>query len=121
MQSKRFYLAALLLLLIAYPAQAQTTSRVWIAEFATSRPQAAAPFATLPALVRQPVMVLTGTPAKTSQPFNVQTKYIRIVCEAQCAISGAGVATTADILLPAKVPEYFGVSGGRTISVIAAP
>jgi len=116
------YLAALLLLLATGGlAQAQTTSRVWIAEFAAFGPVARAPFATLPALVRQPVMILSGAPAKTSQTFNVQTKYIRIVCEAQCAISGAGVATTADILLPAMRPEYFGVSGGRTISVIAAP
>jgi len=115
------YLAALLLLLIAYPAQAQTSLRVWITEFAVGRAQAAAPFATLPALVRQPVMILSGVPAKTSQVFNAQTRYIRVVCELQCAISGAGVATTADILLPAMKPEYFGVNGGRTISVIAAP
>ena len=85
------------------------------------RVQAAAPFATLPSLVKQAVLDITAG-AKTSAAFNGQTKYIRVVCEAQCAISGTGlVATVNDVLLPALRPEYFGVQGGKTISVILAP
>jgi hypothetical protein len=99
---------------------ASAASRVWITEFAIVKVQAAAPFATLPALIRQPVLDI-AVGAKTSALFNSQTRYIRIVCEVQCAITADAVATTADILLPALKPEYFGVQGSKTISVIAAP
>ena len=113
-------LLILALLLCSTSSMAQAFNRVWISEFAIFRVQAAAPFATLPALVQQPVLDLTGG-AKTSAAFNSQTRYIRIVCEMQCTVSAAGVATVNSILLPALKPEYFGVQSGKTISVILAP
>ena len=66
--------------------------RVWIAEFKQIHTQAAAPIA-----------------------------YIRIVCEVQCAFSTTGDATIDDILVPRLHVEYFGVSGDKVISFIAAP
>jgi hypothetical protein len=95
-------------------------ARVWITEFATARVQAAAPFANLPTIGRQPVLDVSES-VQTSAPFHSETRYIRIVCEVQCAFTADSVATTGDILLPALRPEYFGVHGCKTISVIAAP
>ena len=107
-------------LLSSQPAAA--ASRVWITEFATAKVQAVAPFATLPSLVQQPSIDISGGTSKRSAIFTGQTKYIRIVCEVQCAISGQPVtATTDSILLPALKPEYFGVSPNGSITVIVAP
>jgi hypothetical protein len=109
---------ALALALLSTPAQA-ATQRVWISEFATTRQEAQAPFAVLPATTKQQFDITTGV--KSSLPFKSTTRYIRIICEVQCAISGSETATTGATLLPALKPEYFGVTGGSTLSVIAAP
>jgi hypothetical protein len=110
------FLAALLLFVAG---EASAASRVSIAEFGSTRVEAAAPFAQLPAIVKQTLDISAGV--QTSQPFNAKTRYIRLLCEVQCAITATGVATTNSSLIPALRPEYFGVSPGMTISVIAAP
>jgi hypothetical protein len=111
----------MLLGLLLIPGSAEAaTARVWIAEFATARAQAAAPFAVLPALVTQPVLDISTT-RQISLLFSNQTKYIRIVCEVQCTIRVGGNPTQNDILLPALKPEYFGVPPGGTVSVVAVP
>lgn len=120
----RKLLAAALFVLSATTAQA--ASRVWISEYgvltATNSGGSAGQMAALPALVLQSTLDLSGGTAQTSAAFGSQTRYIRIVCEVQCAIRGDGTAaTTSAILLPALSPEYFGVISGATISVIAAP
>lgn len=112
--------ALMLLGLLLISSSADAASRVWIAEFATARAQAAAPFAVLPALTVQPVLDISTT-RQISLLFSNQTKYIRIVCEVQCTIRSGGNPTVNDILLPALKPEYFGVPPGGTISVVAAP
>jgi len=109
---------ATLALMFSSKAQPQ---RVWISEFSTARAEAAAPFAQLPSFLNQPTLDLTGG-AQRSAVFNAATSYIRIVGEVQCAITTkAGDATASDILLPALRPEYFGVGGGSSISIIAVP
>lgn len=97
------------------------TQRVWISEFASSRVEAQSSVAQLSNLVKNqpPLDALIGP--KTSQPFSTNTRYIRVICEMQCAISTKAPATTSDILLPALRPEYFIVAPGDTISVISAP
>jgi hypothetical protein len=105
---------------------ADAASRVWISEYgvltATNSGGSAGQMAALPALALQSTLDLTDGTAKTSAAFGGQTRYIRIVCEVQCAVRGDGsAATTSAILLPALGPEYFGVQPGATISVIAAP
>lgn len=116
----RKFLAALALVLLSSHAYA-APQRVWIAEFVALKVQAAAPFASLPAYVIQPPLDVVVS-VKTSAPFSPQTRYIRIVCEMQCAITMSGQAATAnDILLPALRPEYFGVQPGKTLSVISVP
>jgi hypothetical protein len=104
---------------------ADAASRVWISEYGVlTATNSGGPgqMAALPALALQSTLDLTDGTAKTSAAFGGQTRYIRIVCEVQCAVRGDGTAaTTSAILLPALGPEYFGVQPGATISVIAAP
>lgn len=120
----RKLLAAAIFLLSATTAQA--ASRVWISEFgvltATNSGGSAGQMAALPALVLQPTLDLSGGTAQTSAAFGGQTRYVRVICEVQCAVRGDGAAaTTSATLLPALGAEYFGVQVGATISVIAAP
>lgn len=56
----------------------------------------------------------------TSDAFNARTKYIRVVADAACYIKSGANATTSHTYIPANVPEYFEVSPGDTLSVIAA-
>jgi hypothetical protein len=118
---RKLLLAAALLLL---PATANAASRVWISEYAvmtaTASGGSAGQMAAIPAITIQSPLDISGG-VQSSAAFNAQTKYIRIVCEVQCAVNGSGTATTSSTLLPALSPEYFGVQPGATISVIAAP
>ena len=121
---RKAILATALFALSAY--QSFAASRVWISEYApltaTASGGSAGQMAALPAIAIQSTLDLSGGTAQTSASFNVQTKYIRVVCEVQCAVRGDGTAATSSaILMPALSPEYFGVQPGSTISVIAAP
>ena len=97
--------------------------RVWITEFASLASAEGAgtlQVARLPAVTRQLLDVTSGV--QTSAAFNLSTNFIRVICEVQCAVRGDGVAATAnDLLIPAFGAEYFGITPGSTISVIAAP
>jgi hypothetical protein len=77
--------------------------------------------ATLPALKKQPAVDLGDGMPKFFLPTDPSTRYIRIMCEVQCAISNTGKATIDDIVLPLLRPEYFLLSGVSTVSVILAP
>ena len=118
----RYLVAAAFALLASTSAEA--ASRVWISEFGvlTTTATAGSPgqMAAIPAITIQSTLDISGG-VQSSAAFNAQTKYIRIICEVQCAISGSGTATTSSTLLPALSPEYFGVQPGATVSVIAAP
>jgi hypothetical protein len=118
-------LAAALFALLTF-SSAEAASRVWISEYgvltATNSGGSPGQMAALPALVLQSTLDLSGGTAQTSAAFGGQTRYIRVICEVQCAVRGDGTAaTTSAILLPALGAEYFGVQPGATISVIAAP
>jgi len=118
---RKLLLAAAIFVL---PASANAASRVWISEYgvmaATNSGGVPAQAAALPALVMQSTLDISGG-VQSSAAFGSQTRYIRVICETQCAVSGSGTATTSSILLPALSPEYFGVQAGATVSVIAAP
>lgn len=118
---RKLLLAAAIFVL---PATANAASRVWISEYAVLTSTAsggAGQMAALPSLVMQSTLDISGG-VQTSAAFGGGTKYIRIICEVQCAVRGDGsAATTSSVLLPALLPEYFGVQGGATVSVIAAP
>ena len=91
-------------------------ARVWIAEFAAGRIEAAEPFAQLPAIARQVFDISAGP--MVSQPFLADTRYIRIITEVEVAISTEGV-TVAGIILPRMHVEYFGVTPGMVVTVTA--
>jgi hypothetical protein len=118
---RKLLLAAALFVL---PATADAASRVWISEYAvltaTASGGSSGQMAAIPAIAIQSTLDISGG-VQSSAAFNAQTKYIRIICEVQCAINGSGTATTSSTLLPALSPEYFGVQPGATVSVIAAP
>lgn len=109
------------LLLLASPAFAYTqASRVWIAEFATTRAEAQAPMAGLPAAVHQPVLDISRANV-TSANFATGTRYIRVVCEVPCQLKIGSNPGTSSLVLPAMRPEYFGVDAGAYISIKAVP
>jgi opacity protein-like surface antigen len=119
---RKSLLAAALFALSATAANA--ASRVWISEFAvlTATASGGTPgqMAALPSLTDQATLDISGG-VQSSAAFNAQTKYIRVICEIQCAVKVGGTATTSSMLLPALSPEYVGVQPGATVSVIAAP
>jgi hypothetical protein len=119
---RKLALVAALFVLSATTANA--ASRVWISEFAvltaTASGGASGQMAVLPSLVNQAPLDISGG-VQSSAAFNAQTKYIRIVCEVQCAVKVGGAATTSDTPLGAMSPEYFGVQPGSSISVIFNP
>lgn len=106
--------------LVALAAPASAASRVWISEY-SSLAGGNVQIVALPAVAIQSTLDISGG-AQTSAAFSGATRYIRVVCEVQCAVRADGTtATTSSTLLPALSPEYFGVQRGMTISVIAAP
>ena len=119
---RKSILAAAIFALSATAANA--ASRVWISEFAvltaTASGGSAGQMAAMPTIATQSTLDISGG-VQSSAAFNAQTKYIRIICEVQCAINVGGTATTSSTLVPALSPEYFGVQAGATVSVIAAP
>lgn len=107
-----------------FTTDAFAASRVWISEFGTLTATASGgspgQMAALPSLRNQTPLDISGG-VQSSAAFGSDTKYIRIICEVQCAVKVGGNATTSDTLIGALSPEYFGVQPGTTISVIAAP
>jgi hypothetical protein len=75
-----------------------------------------------PPIVDQSAVDFTSGHAE-SAAFNVETRFIRVWCDAQAAfqIGTAPTATTAMSPLSALLPEYFGVTPGHKISVVARP
>ena len=109
-------------IILSIPSAAAATQRVWITEFASvgSAGGGALQIAKMPAVAKQQVDTTGGV--QTSAAFNASTKFIRVICEVQCAVRADGTAATiTDLLIPAYTAEYFGVLPGSTLSVIAAP
>jgi hypothetical protein len=120
---KKAFLASVFILCSSFAiSPASATQRVWITEFSSLAFAAGGGMqaARLPAVARQLVDVTGGV--QTSAAFNQSTNFIRVICEVQCAVRGDGVAATSNDLLMAPFgAEYFGVTPGGVISVIAAP
>jgi len=118
---RKLIFAGALLALSTAPSFA--ASRVWISEFGVltaTNGATTAQVAPLPSLTNQSTLDISGG-VQSSAAFGGGTRYIRIICEVQCAVKGGSGATTSDMLIPALLPEYVGVQPGATISVIAAP
>jgi hypothetical protein len=80
---------------------------------------AAVPIAQEPG-VNQTVMTISGTHAE-SAPFGKNTRLIRVHTDAICSIEfgDSPVAGTGGCRLAANQTEYFGVSPGQKLSVVA--
>ena len=117
---KRFFLITAAMMFSVSSVQA--ANRVWVSEFAA-----------LPASSNGQLMQISGLPSIANQQVDItggaqtvtlqsNTKFVRLVCEVQCAVKGGGSAAATDTVLPAYSPEYFGVvSGGSTLTFILAP
>ncbi len=67
--------------------------------------------------------VVTFTTHAESEAMGAETYFVRLQADADCHITATGVdpeATAEDIPLTAGQAEYFGVSPGVVISVVAA-
>lgn len=118
------FLAAACFVLFAGPALAASTCNVkeYIVLSATGSGGVPAQIAAEPAKVDQAPVDFTAGHAE-SAAFNVETKYIRVVCSVQAsfAVGAAPVAVNTNSWVPAGSPEYFGVQGGQKISFVTNP
>jgi hypothetical protein len=81
-----------------------------------------AQMALLPAISGESLDVAGG--ALRSVVMSPSTKYVRILAEGRCSVAsgGAGVtAATTDLVIPAGIPECYGVLPGTYLSFIANP
>lgn len=90
-----------------------------ITEFAENNPPTLQA-ARFPKFASQDVAV-GGTSAQ-SDAFDSHTVVIRVVTDTACYIDVSADPTAAaeDVYLPANAPEYFRVTGGHKLAVIAA-
>lgn len=74
--------------------------------------------ASLPSITTQKVTI-SGTSAQ-SAALNADTKFVRLLADANCCVLAAAdpTATTSNLPLTADAPEYFGVIAGQKIAAI---
>lgn len=74
--------------------------------------------ASLPAITTQKVTISATT--AQSAALNADTKFVRVLTDANCCIIAADnpTATTSDLPLTAEGAEYFGVIAGQKIAAI---
>ena len=93
---------------------------LYISEYAVlgSTQSGALPVAPEPALAVQTVAI--GGASAVSQPFSVQTRYVRLHSDAICSrlFGKAPTATVASPRMAADQTEYFAVNPGDRVAVI---
>ena len=98
-------------------------SKLFIAEF---REQASASYGQLlqlPVVPPAASQVVTFTTSTQSAALSAGTTFVRVIADADChlEVGGNPTATTSSVVkLTAGSAEYFGVTAGHTIAVIAA-
>lgn len=127
-QRKILAAVSLALLFVCHPALA---AKLYISEYgsvgtsvyATGGSSGVLEVAAEPSLQQAPVDFSGG--AASSAPFGSNTRFVRIICDAQCSVKfgavGQSSPTNANMPLGAMTPEYFGVTQGQIISVISNP
>jgi hypothetical protein len=112
-------LAALLFALLSVDAFA--ASKLFISEYGTISPNA--PQAAVEPAVTDQAAVDFSAGAAQSAAFNTATRIVRLMCDTRCAVKFGSnpTATTANKPLAADAPEYFFVTPGDKVSVIASP
>ena len=91
-------------------------AKLWITEF-DAMPQA--PLGKLPPVAAQ---VVTFTTTTQSSALNVNTRFVRVISDADCHIASAAdpTATTSNMKIVAGSAEYFGVNAGYKIAAVTA-
>ena len=91
-------------------------AKLWITEF-DAMPQA--PLGKLPPVAEQ---VVTFTTTTQSSALNANTRFVRVMSDADCHIVSAAnpTATTSGMKLSAGVAEYFGVIAGNKLAAVTA-
>lgn len=69
---------------------------------------------------RRVMQIPVGASSQTSQPILDTTKFVRVHTDSTIRIQFAGVAGPTSQRMPANSTEYFGVTPGISISVIAS-
>jgi hypothetical protein len=94
---------------------------LYIAEYANlaETVRGAPPVAQAPAIAHQTVAITAGT--LQSAAFDASTRFIRVHTDAICSIKidSNPTATTSTARLAADQTEYFGVTAGHKVAVIA--
>lgn len=77
------------------------------------------PIAQEPGVDQTPISLAGG--AVSSAAFAATTHVIRLVCGASASylVGSSPSATTANSVIPALLPEYFGVTPGQVVSIIS--
>lgn len=72
-----------------------------------------------PSITVQNVTFTTATP---SSAFNADTRFVRVISDADChvAFGSDPTATTSSTKLKADIEYYFGVTAGHKVSVVSA-
>lgn len=99
-------------------------AKLHISEFVALAPDGAA----FPAVMQLPQLppvaqqTVTFTTSTQSSALNASTRFVRVISDADCHIEvGANpTATTSSLKLMSGSAEYFGVTPGHKIAVIAA-
>lgn len=92
-------------------------AKLWITELAYM--PGMSQVAQLPPIAEQ---VVTFTTTTQSAAANHSTRFVRVISDADChiAVGDNPTATTSSLKLIAGSPEYFGVTPGHKVAVIAA-
>ena len=97
-------------------------AKIWITEYTelpTDANRAAPQIAATPSITTQ---VVTFTTSTQSAAFNANTKFVRVIADANChVLFGANpTATTNSMRMVADAAEYFGVVAGQKLAAITA-
>ena len=98
-------------------------AKLWITQFsATVVPGGTIPSGTQIGQLGGATQALTFTTSTQSSAISAATRFVRVVADADChiAVGDNPTATTGDLKLTAGSAEYFGVTPGHKIAVIAA-
>ena len=98
-------------------------SKLYISEFSAQATGSYNQVLQLPQLPPTAGQVVTFTTSTQSSALNAATTFVRVVADADChlEVGGNPTATTSSVVkLTAGSAEYFGVTPGHKIAVVAA-
>ena len=98
-------------------------AKIWITEFVDVGMRGSSiPVMPIAKMDGSATQVVTFSSTTQSAALAADTRFVRVVSDADCHIAAGSspTATTSDLKLTAGSAEYFGVTPGHKIAVIAA-